>query len=110
MYNRVRSFKIATFFFSGMLGAYHYLDMTKKMTYYDRFYPEATELQKTLNTEAQIFKENKFVDRTVEEKRDGFQDPEIRKVYEQMYQLPPQRHADPEERDPNAGRHAQHWG
>ena len=104
----MRSFKIASAFFSGCLGVYHYLDMTKQLTYYDRFYPEPTELQRTLSTEAMMFKENKFVDKTVEEKMNGFDNPDVRKKYEQMYQLPQQRHADPDE-DPNAASHRTHF-
>ena len=44
MYSRVRMFKMATFG-AAMAGmGYEYIQMRKRMTYYDRFYPEPTEL------------------------------------------------------------------
>ncbi len=73
--------------------------------YYDRFYPEPTELQKTLTREALSFKENAYVAQPAEI---GKIDPETQKIYEQMYRLPPQRIPDPDE-NPNAGVHQNHW-
>ena len=66
--------------------------LEKKWQYYDRFYPEPTQLQKTLVQEAYLIKERDargFVDKTLEEKK--YIDPETERLYNQMYQLPPQR-------------------
>ena len=44
LYRRVRILKAATFFGAVALGSYELVNMRKQWTYYDRFYPEATEL------------------------------------------------------------------
>ena len=44
MYSRIRMFKLVTLT-AAMAGmTFEFVQMRKRMTYYDRFYPEATEL------------------------------------------------------------------
>ena len=57
LYRKVRVLKAATFFGALALSTYELLNLRKQWTYYDRFYPEPTELQKTLSREAMMFKE-----------------------------------------------------
>ena len=78
----------------GLLGAgacmfNEKLVLEKKWRYFDRFYPEPTQLQRTLVVEAQIVKdlERRGLMQDQEEK---YLDPETQKTYEQMYQLPMQ--------------------
>jgi len=59
--------------------------MRKQWTYYDRFYPEATELQKTLSREAMMFKEQNYQLSSVEDKLKKLEDPNVRMIYSQMY-------------------------
>ena len=64
--------------------------LEKKWEYYDKFYPEPTQLQRTLVEEAAMFKEREargITETSLEEKK--FIDPRTQKTYEQMYQLPP---------------------
>ena len=44
MYRRVRFFKSVAFAGAMAASTYEYLNMRKKWTYYNQFYPEATEL------------------------------------------------------------------
>ena len=44
LYRRVRILKAATFLGAVALSSYELVNMRKQWTYYDRFYPEATEL------------------------------------------------------------------
>ena len=80
------------------LCAWHERHMLKKkLTYYDRFYPEPTQLQRTLVQEAQIFKQRQeagFQERTDADRT--FIDPETEKNYERMYRLPPSNSFEPD--------------
>ena len=60
MYRRVRFFKTVGFFGALASTTYSYIEMRRKWTYYDRFYPEATELQKTLTRDAMMYKEQSY--------------------------------------------------
>ena len=44
MYKQVRLFKCAAMMGACSLGLWEYTNLRKKMTFYDRFYPEPTEL------------------------------------------------------------------
>jgi len=107
MYRRVRLLKAATFFGALALSSYELMNMRKQWTYYDRFYPEATELQKTLSREAVMFKEHFYQTSSVEDKLRKLEDPSVRMIYSQMYQLPPQKYADPDN-NVNAPDHKEH--
>lgn len=109
MYKRVRIFKMMTFLGALTAGSYEYIKLRKQWTYYDKFYPEPTELQKTLYREAMMFKENKYVASSVEEKLAKVEDPDVQQMYSAMYQLPPQRDAAADE-DVNAPSHKEHYG
>ena len=64
--------------------------LEKKWTYYNRFYPEPSQLQRTLVQEAQIMKDREATgipETPIEDKR--FIDPEKQQIYSQFYQLPP---------------------
>ena len=64
--------------------------LEKKWTYYNRFYPEPTQLQRTLVQEAQIMRDREaagIVEEPIEDKR--YIDPESQQMYSQFYQLPP---------------------
>ena len=52
LYRKVRFFKTASLVGAFALGAYEMHKLQDKWTYYNRFYPEATELQKGLEREA----------------------------------------------------------
>ena len=78
--------------------------LTQQWTYYDRFYSEPTELQKTLLRDAMIFKEKAYQVTSIDQKLVKVEDPEIRLIYSQMYQLPPQRYPDADD-NPNAPKH-----
>ena len=81
--------------------------MRKQMTYYDRFYPEPTELQQKLSAEAAIFREQAYQQKSNEEREARLQDPKLALNYAQFYMLAPQNHAIAEE-DINAADHDQH--
>lgn len=81
--------------------------LRKQMTFYDRFYPEATQLQQTLAKEAAIVKENTRTKETIEEKMARMSDPTIIAKYNTFYQLPPQRSIEPDE-EINAADHETH--
>ena len=52
--------------------------MRKQWIYYDRFYPEPTELQKTLTRDAMMFKESMYNESSVQEKMLKLENPETR--------------------------------
>ena len=52
LYKRIRHFKCAAMLGAVTLGMWEHVNMRKRMTFYDRFYPEPTELQRKLNMEA----------------------------------------------------------
>ena len=106
LYSKVRTFKLLTFVAAVALGFREKLALEYQWQFYDRFYPEATELQKTLTREAQIFGEAQYEEPTVEERRK--MTVEQVKLYEQMYRLPPARISDPDE-DPNPPSIKNHW-
>ena len=85
-------------------------NLDKKMDYYNKFYPEPTQLQRSLVQEAQMFKEREargIKEKSLEEKK--YIDPETQKMYEQMYMLPPQRFPEAET-DQNPAAVGNHWG
>ena len=112
IYKYLRHLKIFSLF-GGIACAFNEkLLMEKKWRYYDHFYPEPTQLQKTLVQDAQIQKIREEAglgeqEESLEEQQNL--DPETTKVYEQMYQLPPQRFVEAE-RDWNPAVIKNHWG
>jgi hypothetical protein len=68
LYRRVRVFKVGTLIAAVSLGSYEMHRLQKKWTYYNRFYPEPTELQKSLEREAMSFKEEGFKQKSVEDR------------------------------------------
>ena len=60
LYRKVRILKFVSFFGAVGFGIKEKLNLEYQWQYYDRFYPEATELQKTLTREAMAFKEGAF--------------------------------------------------
>ena len=107
LYKQVRWFKSAAIIGALSFGLWEYTNLRKKMTFYDRFYPEPTELQRKLNAEAMIFKEQAYRQQTTEERMKRVQDPELALKYAQFYMIAPQNHALPEEAI-NAPDHQQH--
>ena len=95
LYRKVRVLKALTFVGALALGINDKINLEYQWQYYDRFYPEATELQKTLTRDALAFKESQF-EAPSEEERTRL-DTDTAKIYEQMYRLPPQRNPDPDE-------------
>lgn len=107
LYKQVRLFKSTAIIGACALGLWEYSNLRKRMTFYDRFYPEATELQRKLAEEAAIFKEQAFAPESTEERLAKVQDPEKALKYSQFYQLAPQKYAIAEE-EFNAPEHEQH--
>ena len=48
LYKQVRMFKTASVIGAFSLGMWEYTNLRKRLTFYDRFYPEPTELQRKL--------------------------------------------------------------
>ena len=90
LYRRVRVFKTAAFLGALAIATNDLIDVKKKWQYYDRFYPEMTELQKQLTREAQMFKENTWKAPTLEERFAKLDDADTRMIYKQMYLMAPQ--------------------
>ena len=91
LYKYLRQLKVMAFFGSFACVWYEKISLEKKWTYYNKLYPEATQLQKTLVTEAQMYLERDakgYQEQSLEEK--SYLDPETEKNYEQMYSLGPQ--------------------
>ena len=107
MYKQVRMFKSAAIIGACSLGLWEYSSLRKKLTFYDRFYPEPTELQRKLNQEALIFKEQAYKGETTEEREAKAQDPDKVLKYSQFYMLAPQNHIIMEEQF-NADDHQKH--
>lgn len=80
------------------LGFFDKHNLEKQWTYINRLYPEATELQKTLYREAQLYKEIDYQAKPLSERLTL--DPVTKQYYGQLYQLPPQRYPDPDD-NPN---------
>ena len=78
-----------------------------KWTYYNRFYPEPTELQKTIDREAFMFKENEREELTVTDRLRAMASPFAQQKYEQFYSLGPQMFPEGE-LDINAAEHKEH--
>ena len=89
------------------LSLWEFTNLRKKMMYYDRFYPEPTELQRKLGEEASMFKEQAYKPETVEERMAKLADPDKVLKYAQFYMLAPQNHILAEEAI-NADSHEQH--
>ena len=103
-------FKTAAFVGALGLGLWELSRLKKQWLYYDRFYPEPTQLQRTLEREAMMFKESNYEESSIEEKLAAVDDPELRQKYKQMYMLKPQRFVEPETPgDINAADHKEHW-
>ena len=90
-----------------ILSLWEYSNLRKKMTFYDRFYPEQTELQRKLGEEALMFKEKAYKPETTEERMAKLADPEKVLKYAQFYMLAPQNHVLAEE-EINAPDHEEH--
>ena len=102
---RVKFFSVLGFM---GLGFYETMMFEKKQKYYDRFYPEPTQLQRSLVTEAQVMlkrEEMGLDDESAEER--AYMDPRKQQTYSQFYQLAPQNHSIAEEAF-NAPDHQQH--
>jgi hypothetical protein len=65
LYRKVRFFKTASLIGAFAFGAYEMHKLQNKWTYYNRFYPEPTELQKGLEREALMFKESTFAEKSI---------------------------------------------
>ena len=100
-------FKSAAFIGACSLGLWEFSSLRKKLTFYDRFYPEPTELQRKLNQEAMMFKERAYEGETVEERQKKVENPDKLLNYSQFYMLAPQNHPHLEE-EFNAPDHQQH--
>ena len=103
-------FKTAAFAGAICLSMWQLTSLKKQWLYYDRFYPEPTELQKTLYREAQLYKELDYQESSVEDKMAAMEDPELRQKYKQMYMIKPQRYLEEEKaNDINAAEYQEHW-
>ena len=107
MYKQVRLFKSVALTAALGLGLWEYTNLRKKMGYIDRFYPEPTELQRRLETEALMFRERAYKQETTEERMAKAKDPTKALKYAQFYMLAPQTYVGAEE-EINAADHAQH--
>ena len=86
------------------------LTLEKKWNFYNRFYPEPTQLQRSLVTEAQMYREREakgIKEESIQDK--SHIDPETQKRYEQMYSLGQQQFPEGVA-DVNASGVASHWG
>ena len=80
-------FKSVAFVSAVGLSIWEMSTLRKRMTFYDRFYPEPTELQRKLQTEAIMFKEQAYKQETIEERMAKLQDADKALKYNQFYQL-----------------------
>ena len=92
LYKQVRMFKTSAFLGAMCLTMWENCNLRKQMTFYDRFYPEPTELQKKLEIEAQMFKEQAYKEETVAQREAKVDDPDMIVKYSQFYMLAPQTH------------------
>ena len=97
LYKRVRLFKSSAMIGALCLGLWESTNLRKKMNFYDRFYPEPTELQRKLSQEAAMFREQAYTEETIQERMDKAKDPRKALNYAQFYQLAPQNHIIAEE-------------
>ena len=98
--------KFITFGASLAFAVNHKTNLEKQWTYLNRLYPEPTELQKTLLRDAQTFKEIQWQQKSIQDRVS--MDTEAKKIYGQMYLLPPQRYPDADD-DPNPPSLKIHW-
>ena len=109
-YKYLRQLKMVALLGAGAACMYEKYYLEKKWMYYDRFYPEPTQLQRSLVQEAHMFADREsrgVVEQTLEER--SVLDPETAKIYESMYQLAPQTFAEPEA-DVNPASIQSHYG
>ena len=59
------------------------------MTYLNRFYPEPTELQKSLEREAFSYKEHEYKEKSIAERMAVVSDSEAAHSYQRFYSLGP---------------------
>ena len=97
LYKQVRMFKSAAFIGACTLGLWEFSTLRKRLTFYDRFYPEPTELQRKLNQEAMMFKEQAYQEESVEDRQKKVEDPDKVLKYSQFYMLAPQNYVNSEE-------------
>ena len=93
----MRFFKTVAIVGGLSLTFWEYSNLRKKMTFYDRFYPEPTELQRKLMTEAAIFRQAGYQEESTSERMAKVEDPEKALRYSQFYMLAPQSYTLPEE-------------
>ena len=106
LYRKVRIFKALTFVGAMGVGVYERAKLEKYWTFLNRFYPEPTELQKSLYRDAMMFKELNYQEKSIEERLKL--DMDTVKIYEQLYRLPPATDAEPDN-DPNPPTIKPHW-
>ena len=109
MYRWLRNIKTFSLMGSTALAFNEKVTLEKKWTYYNRLFAEPTQLQRTLTSEARVvqkLQEQGWEEQSLEEKR--ILDPATAKIYNQMYQLPPQRNPDTEKEPNTTVRN--HWG
>ena len=97
LYKKVRIFKFLTFVGALGLGINEKWNLEKQWQYINRFYPEPTELQKSLYKDAMMFKEINYEPKSSKDKK---LDQKTKQLYTSMYQLPPQSYPDPDD-NPN---------
>lgn len=84
-YKQVRAFKTLSLAGGLLFGMYEWSTLQRKWKYIDRFYPEPTQLQKTLEKEALVYKENKYRMPTVQERMQLLENPTLARQYSQFY-------------------------
>ena len=107
LYRKVRFLKSASLLGAFAFGAYEMHKLQNKWTYYNRFYPEPTELQKAIDREAFMFKESAMADKTVEERMASMASPDAKNKYARFYSLGAQPFPEGEQ-DFNAAEHKEH--
>ena len=107
MYKKVRLFKSAAIIGACTLGLWEFSTLRKRLTYYNRFYPEPTELQRKLDQEARIMKEEAYAGESTQAREAKVEDPDKVLKYSQFYMLAPQNHNIAEEQF-NADDHQLH--
>ena len=107
MYRKVRIFKSAAVIGACVFGSMELVKFQKQMTYLNRFYPEPTELQKSLEREAFSYKENEYKEKSIAERMAVVSDAEAIHSYQRFYSLGPQGFPEGEQ-DFNAAEHEEH--
>ena len=89
-----RNVKFVSLFGAVVAGYHEKMMLEKKWRYYDRIYPEPTNYQKDIVTDAQMMRERDEIGMKSElSEEDKVFDPEQKNLYKQFYQVPTQRHA-----------------